>query len=74
MKRRAPYTAGDRVRVLHSSEGLGTVLAVLPIDRVVALNTNNTWRLEMRRVDGSPMQIVVDERGRDRDGYLERVR
>jgi hypothetical protein len=74
MKRRAPYQPGDRVSVLHSCEGRGTELAVLSVDRVVALATNNTWRLEMRRCDGSGLHVTVDERGRDRHGYLERVR
>jgi hypothetical protein len=74
MKRRAPYQAGDRVRVLHSCAGRGTELATFRLDRVVALNENNRWRIEMTRCDGTGMQAVVNERGLDKHGYVEPVR
>lgn len=73
MKRRAPYAIGDRVRVLHTCAGHGTASGVFTIERVVPLNTNNRWRLEMRRCDGSAMHTVVNERGIDRHGYTERA-
>lgn len=74
MKRTAPYKAGDRVAILHDSAGHGTALAVFTVARCVALATNNTWRVEVDRCDGTQMHVVVNERGRDRHGYLERVR
>ena len=70
---RAPYTTGDRVSVLHSCQGQGTVLATLTVNRVVPLNTRGSWRLEMTRGDGTPLHVVVDASGRDRNGYVERV-
>jgi len=74
MKRRAPYAPGDRVAVLHTCSFHGTGMAITPVLRVVPLNENNRWRLEMRRCDGSPIAVVVNERGADRHGYLERVK
>lgn len=73
MKRRAPYAPGDRVAVIHTCAHHGTGMVVTPVLRVVALNENNRWRLEMRRCDGTGMHVVVNERGADRHGYLERA-
>jgi hypothetical protein len=71
---KAPYVAGDKVKILHSVQG-GTVLGVLPIDRVVALNDGKSWRLEMTRNDPEfPMlSAVVGVNGRDKHGYVERA-
>lgn len=74
MKRTAPYKAGDRVAILHDSAGRGTALAVFKVSRCIELATNNTWQVEVDRHDGTQIQVVVNERGRDRHGYLERVR
>ncbi len=74
MKARAPYAPGDRIAVLHSCAGRGTELAHMTIDRVVSLNDyRGRWRIETVRCDGSPLQAVVDSRGRDAHGYVERV-
>lgn len=68
-----PYAPGDRVRVLHSCAGRGTELATMTVERVVPLNTAGAWRVETTRCDGTPLHAVVDSRGRDRHGYVERA-
>lgn len=70
---RAPYAPGDRVRVLHSCAGRGTELATMTVERVVPLNTAGEWRVETTRCDGTALHAVVDARGRDRHGYVERA-
>jgi len=72
MSRFSPYRPGQHVMVLHSCEGRGTELAKMRIERVVPLNTNKRWRIEMHRCDGTPLAAVVDERGSDAHGYVTR--
>lgn len=71
--RRAPYKPGDRVRVLHQCSNHGTASGAFTIQRVVALATNNTWRIEMNRCDSTPMHATVNQHGRDRHGYVEPI-
>ena len=73
MTTKAPYASGDKVRVLHSCEGRGTELATMTVERVVPLNENGYWRIETHRCDGTPLHAVVNRRGTDAHGYVERA-
>ena len=74
-KQAAPYTAGDRARILHTCSDHGTCVAALPVERVTSQNHYRwAWRIRATRCDGSPVEVVVDKTGHDAHGYVEPVR
>lgn len=72
---KAPYAPGDPVRVMHdcATHG-GTELATFTVERIKALATNGQYRLTTTRCDGTQLDVEVDQRGRDRHGYVEPAR
>jgi peroxiredoxin len=69
---KAPYVAGDKVKVLHYVPTAGTCLGTFTVDRVTALD-GDRWRLSMIVSDGSVHEVTVERDGRDRHGYVERA-
>lgn len=69
---RAPYKPGDRIAVLHAQPGYGTCLAVTRVESCHPHGNTGSYRVTYR-LAGEAHGDIVDSRGRDKHGYLERV-
>ena len=70
MKRRAPYTPGDPIQILHMCATHGTELGTFTVERVKALATNGQYRVTTTRCDGTQLDVEVNAAGVDRNQYV----
>lgn len=74
MRRRGPYESGDPISVLTYHPTHGTVLATRRVQHIRQSPTNGEWIIRWTNIDGTVITTRVDERGRDRHGYVRPVR
>lgn len=66
----APYTVGDRIKLLHDRGGAGTCYGALEVIEVTRL-ADGRYRITCDRADElfPTVAVTVDSRGLDRNGY-----
>lgn len=69
--KKAPYKKGDAVSVLTYHEQYGTCLASAAVEEIHESATNGFWEISYT-VLGKKQTTMVNSRGRDRHGYVER--
>ena len=70
MKKSAPYRKGDPISVLYYSPGLGTCLTTLSVEEIRESATNGYWEITYTYPNGDKETTLVNEKGRDRHGYV----
>jgi hypothetical protein len=72
-KRRAPYRAGDKIRILYADPIHGTCLGTATIEQISEAAENGKWTITYRHPLGDIRTALINERGTDRHAYIERA-
>lgn len=70
MRKSAPYKKGDQISVLFYNAGLGTCLGTSSVEEIHEAATNGYWEITYTYPNGEKQTTMVNERGRDRHGYV----
>lgn len=72
-KRRAPYRPGDRISILFGHPNGGTCLGYSTIDQIQQADGYDRWTITYQHPTGETRNTIVNSRGTDRTGYIERA-
>ena len=73
MKTRAPYKAGDAIRLLFLHPSHGTCLGTTRVEQIHEALENGKWMITYRHPLDGMTTATVNARGKDRHGYIEKV-
>lgn len=70
MRKSAPYKKGDPISVLYWDAGFGTCLSTCHVEEIHESDTNGFWEITYTYPNGHKTTTRVNEKGRDRHGYV----